>query len=376
MILHDLHLTGTEGIKHIHIEQGKIKSLNDSLVSAGQRERTIHLDLKGAMAFPGLINSHDHLDFNLFPRLGNRVYNNYTEWGEDIHSVNKNLISRVEKVPKPLRVMWGLYKNLLNGFTTVVNHGEKFEIKDDLITVFQDCYPLHSTSFEHKWKWKLNNPFQTRKPYVMHLGEGRDEWTKSEIDKVIRWNLFRKKIVAVHGVAMNEKQSAAFPGLIWCPASNFFLLNRTASVDQLKHSTNVVFGSDSTLTSPWNLWEHLRQARDCRMMEEDELMRSLTIAPAILWGLSDSGTLAENKIADIVVTKNTDDFFSLNPEDILLVIHRGQIRLYDEVLADQLKTGLPGKFGCISSGNRTKHVQGDLSGLVKEIAKYGIQVNW
>ena len=28
------------------------------------------LDMEGALAFPGLVNSHDHLEFNSFPTLG------------------------------------------------------------------------------------------------------------------------------------------------------------------------------------------------------------------------------------------------------------------------------------------------------------------
>ena len=51
------------------------------------------LILKMPLHFPGLINSHDHLDFNLFPQTGNRIYNNYTEWGRDIHEQNKEAIS-------------------------------------------------------------------------------------------------------------------------------------------------------------------------------------------------------------------------------------------------------------------------------------------
>src|ERR1043165_5907685 len=51
-----------------------------------------------AVAFPGLINSHDHLDFNLFPLLANRVYNNYTEWARDIQVTGKKEIEAVLKI--------------------------------------------------------------------------------------------------------------------------------------------------------------------------------------------------------------------------------------------------------------------------------------
>ena len=54
------------------------------------------------LLFPGLINSHDHLDFNLFPQTGNRIYNNYTEWGKDIQYQNKETINAVLKIPQQI----------------------------------------------------------------------------------------------------------------------------------------------------------------------------------------------------------------------------------------------------------------------------------
>ena len=86
------------------------------------------LRFEGALAFPGLINSHDHLDFNLFPRLGNRTYANTAEWSADIQTADRRIIDAVRKVPKALRTQWGLYKNLMNGVTTVVHHGERLRI--------------------------------------------------------------------------------------------------------------------------------------------------------------------------------------------------------------------------------------------------------
>jgi len=32
----------------------------------------VELDLEGLQVLPGLINAHDHLEFALFPRLGQR----------------------------------------------------------------------------------------------------------------------------------------------------------------------------------------------------------------------------------------------------------------------------------------------------------------
>ena len=53
-------------------------------------------------------------------------------------------------------------------------------------------------------------------------GEGIDEYAKKEIDTLIRWNLFKKEIVAVHGVAMDVQQAKSFKALVWCPCFKFF----------------------------------------------------------------------------------------------------------------------------------------------------------
>jgi hypothetical protein len=336
MILHDLHVAGSEGLKHIHLYDGKIKAIEECGDALKEIPGEQHLSFTDAIVFPGLINSHDHLDFNLFPQLGNRIYSNYTEWGKDIHKVNKDVIKQVLKIPETLRVHWGIFKNLVNGFTTVINHGKKLEIRDAPITVIQDHHILHSPSFEKNWKWKLNAPFKSKKPFVIHIGEGTDQATNKEIDKVIRWNLFKRKIVGVHGVAMNEEQAEHFAGLVWCPVSNFFLLGKTAAIDRLKQKTKVVFGSDSTLTSSPFMWEHLRQAKNTGMMNDEELFEALTKTPAGLWGLDDKGAIEVNKDADIVIAKKKNNFFQLNKEDILLIIHDGKIRLLDESIAPQL----------------------------------------
>src|SRR5215217_3140138 len=109
-----------------------------AIVTADSGNKQQSLSFEPAIAFPGLINSHDHLDFNNFPKLGNRVYNDYIEWGNDIHTADKEEIQKVLNIPKELRVQWSLYKNLLNGITTVVQHGEYFKITDSPVNVFQD----------------------------------------------------------------------------------------------------------------------------------------------------------------------------------------------------------------------------------------------
>ena len=368
MIISKVHIIGTAGLKDIFIESDLIKKVDahkDGLPSSIQMPN-------GSFAFPGLINSHDHLDFNLFPQLGNRIYKNYKEWGDDINKNNISAINAVLLIPQALRTQWGIYKNLLNGVTTVINHGNHLTVDNALITVFQDCYALHSTAYEKNWKWKLNDPFKINKPFVIHTGEGTDEAAGHEIDELIKANRFKKKMIAVHGVAMKPHQAKAFEALVWCPASNYFLLNATTGIGKLKTNTAILFGTDSTLSAGWNIWEHIRMAKKTTCLTDTELIDTLTFVAAGIWNLN-TGAITENKNADIVIAKNKqgmteiNNFFALDPEDILLVISNGHIRLFDECLLSQMTVA---GFNSITINGSVKYIEGDLPALSKKIKQY------
>ena len=372
MILNNMARAGSGEPLSISIADGRITRVAATLpAESGNGPQLTFVD---AMVLPGLINSHDHLDFNLFPQLGNRTYSNYTEWGPYIQQAFADEIASVMRIPFLLRERWGLYKNLLCGVTTVVNHSHIPAAGNDLISVYEKCQTLHSVKFEPRWKKRLNNPFRVNQAVAIHVGEGTDAKAQREIDELIKWNLLRRKLVGIHGVSMSPRQAAHFKALVWCPQSNHFLLNATARVKDLKKHTRILFGTDSTLTSGWNIWEHIRTARQTGMLTDEELFQSFTTNPARTWKLN-TGQIGEGFDADLVIAKtnsanNMDAFYQLNPDDILLVIHKGNIRLFDEMLYHQLTGTNVINFGKIFTGNSFKYVQGDVAGLIKEIKQY------
>jgi cytosine/adenosine deaminase-related metal-dependent hydrolase len=334
-----------------------------------------------AIVFPGLINSHDHLDFNLFPQLGNQTYQNYVEWGEFIHREYKKQIADVLNIPIALRAEWGIFKNLLGGVTTVVNHGSPLSIKNPPITVFDKCQSIHSIHLEAKWHFKLNNPAKKNMPVAIHIGEGTDGPAHEEINRLIRWNIWRRKLIGIHGVAMTENQAVHFEALVWCPQSNQYLLNKTADVNRLKKHLPILFGTDSTLTGDWNIWEHLRTARDTALLTDSELWDSLTTNPARIWKLN-SGSLNTGCDADLVVARlkngkdKTESIYALNPTDILLVLSKGEIRLFDEVMYSQLTGVQFENFNKVKVGPGYKYVYGDIPCLMTSIRRYHADIQF
>ncbi|PTQ95121.1 cytosine/adenosine deaminase-related metal-dependent hydrolase [Mucilaginibacter yixingensis] len=367
--LNNVHQINEATAGSISINNDKITHLN------GQHRDALQLHFDDAVVFPGLINSHDHLDFNLFPQLGNRIYNNYVEWGNYIHQAFKDEIAAVLKVPVALRTQWGIYKNLLAGVTTVVNHGKKLTPSNGLITVFEQYQSLHSVKLEQRWKLKLNNPAHLGELLAVHIGEGTDAGAYEEINNLIRWNVLQRPLIGIHGVAMDVQQAKSFKALVWCPESNYFLIGKTARIAALKEQLPILFGTDSTLSGNWNIWHHLHLAQQENALTLHELWHSLNVIPAAIWGF-DTGIIAPGYDADLVVAKTKDNDYTINsvlgtdPENILLVMHRGQIRLFDEMLYPQLNTIDRSPFSKVRLGSGYKYIYGDLPALVQNIRRY------
>jgi cytosine/adenosine deaminase-related metal-dependent hydrolase len=291
------------------------------------------IDLDGLIAFPGLTNSHDHLEFDLYPVLSHGPYADWREWGEDIQARDRDPIDRIQAIPLATRMKAGILRNLVCGVTTVVQHGAApgFGAPIDVLTP-GTC--VHSVR-ERGWRRKLLSPW-TPGPIVIHLGEGTSGRARREIDRLLQWNLRGLPIVAVHAVAMHERQARRVAAIVWCPVSNEILLGRTADVARLKQETKVLFGTDATLTGPRSVWDHVRRARAIGALGDRELLASLTTTPAEVWDTR-SGRLEPGFDADIVVARPRSDdpleaFFAVRPEDVVLVAKRGAVVLACESL--------------------------------------------
>lgn len=373
MILHDITLYGKPDRYHVRIRDEKIHTITRNRKDLDNVKDPDRLELEGSLLLPGFINSHDHLDFNCFPAAGNHLYEGYREWADDVNQQNKEIFNAVLQIPQRLRSDWGMYKNLLNGFTTVVNHGEPLKTSKPVTGIYQDACSLHSVAFEKNWEKKLKAQKGKKKPVIIHAGEGISAKYKAEIDELLAQKHKSTSLIAVHAVAMDPEQAKSFAAVIWCPASNMFLLGKTAAIDQLKKETAVLFGTDSTLTASWNAWTHFRLAMESEMVSEDELLQMLTTSPAAVLGLTGRGVIKEKSIADLIVVPSltgTTALFSNQPGDIQLVIQKGKLRMISQPLSKQLSVSFEKKYSLVSLHGQLKKVSGPLPALTQSIRKY------
>ena len=310
------------------------------------------LDLSGFLLLPGLINSHDHLEFSLFPNIGDGPYQNATQWAHDIHANHALLIAQHRKVPRTLRLWWGAIRNLLCGVTTVCHHNPITQELVNLgfpVRVVSEFGWAHSPSLEPQLASKFAES-RADLPFILHAAEGVDEESRQEVFDLDRINALDDRTVLVHGLACTPEAvsliNRRLASVILCPTSNKFLFHRWPSLAFIHSLDNVVLGSDSPLTATGDLLDEIRFARTQIGVDTNSLYAMVTNRAAEILRLRrGEGSLRPGSAADVLVVRDTglspsETLAELTFEQVELVIVGGRIQLAGPLLFERLPGAL------------------------------------
>jgi cytosine/adenosine deaminase-related metal-dependent hydrolase len=303
------------------------------------------LDLTGFLILPGLINAHDHLEFNLFPSLGHGTYPNAKSWAEDIYRPDASPVKEHLALSKRTRLAWGGLKNLLSGVTTVSHHNP-FEP-----TVFDASFPVNVVE-RFGWAHSLDfspdlvERFRTTPeewPFILHAAEGVDEHARSEISRLDALGVLSERTVLVHAIGLDQPDlhllRQRHSSLVWCPSSNVSTYGHTVAADVLRSGLRVALGTDSALTAHVDLIDEIAIAERTHELSWQELFEMVTRRSACVLRLTDGqGTIRDGGAADLVVVEDQSQspakaLRQLRPE---MVIVRGKIRLVSPRLREAI----------------------------------------
>ena len=305
----------------------------------------------GYAAFPALINLHDHFNGNYLPRVGpppGEYYLNWSYWDKDLKASDLIKVERAKTTVED-RYFLSAYKNLFSGVVTANDHfphewNEPFLPRLPIRVIRGYALAHECSSFDLKWGDGIEiEHARARKgniPFITHLEEGFDEETQRGIEILEELGCLDDHDVFIHCIGFSDediqKTRRAGASVGWCPASNMFMFNVTCKVKKmLEAGVNVAIGTDSAATGSVNLLEEMRFARETwrRMYGEDLAARTIvgmvTTNPAKAFRMQkDTGSLAEGKLADILVVRDSrgdpcESLVNARPEDIELLVMEG-----------------------------------------------------
>jgi hypothetical protein len=314
--LSQLTIVTPQEVKHnssITISDGRIKGL-----SVSSRKNYPLGD--SYIAFPALINAHDHLFGTYYPKTGSGPYVCWLPWDYDLKS-SPLYKERNKNSPFDLYLM-GSYKNLFSGVTTVQDH-IPHQINDPHIDrlpirVLKEYCLAHEVSV-YDLKWGEGIDVEYRKavkndiPFITHVEEGFDEESMRGIDILAGLGALGRNTILIHGIGFSErdieKVARKKANFVWCPGSNYYMFKRTARVKEiLAAGVNVSLGTDSTATGELNILEEMRFAKKIframygEELPDKDLVEMVTVNPAKALRLQDRlGSLEPGKLGDMVL---------------------------------------------------------------------------
>ena len=341
----DLLLTNlqwADGTEKIHgdlrIRKGVISDTGSILPTRNDQT----LDFRDHYAYPGFTNSHDHLEMNLYPRMGSPPYGNYTEWGKDIYRPTESPVREIQKVDIADRLIWGGVKNMVSGVTTVAHHNPWQSL------LGKKKFPVHvldQVAWSHSLAFGKNNktdfPKKSGIPYVIHAAEGVDAFAFGEVNQLMELGLLKKNTVLVHAIALSKKDKDLLSrmgcSVVWCPSSNLFLFDKTADIRELIKIIPVALGSDSTMTGSATLLDEMQCAFQTGWITPRQIFDMVTSVPALIFNLP-LPRISRGAVADLVIAPRLhEDYFEnllhLKPSNITGVFLNGKLVFADASVA-------------------------------------------
>lgn len=355
----------------IYIDKGRIEAAQAADDPPPEGFEGIAPINTGGTIFPGLIELHNHLAYNVLPLWKvPKQYQNRDQWGRHadyrkLISGPMNVLGRTEGLVQAV-VRWVEAKSLIAGTTTsqgialysnagirkyyrgLVRNAE--ETNDAALPEAATKISDVDASSAAKFLARLESKAAKGAKLILHLAEGRsDDDTANDHFRALKidhhkWAI-NEALVGIHCTAFRTRNFATLRtregSVVWSPLSNLLLYGATTDIrEALAQGLRISLGSDWSPSGSKNLLMEMKAARlHCQgegiPVSNYQLIQMVTTTPADMlgWGAA-LGTIERGKRADLMVVAGKrgnpyDRLLSAYESSVVLVVING-IRRYGQ----------------------------------------------
>jgi cytosine/adenosine deaminase-related metal-dependent hydrolase len=321
---------------HLHTGDGRCVAIRGGRIAAEPAPGSFGVAPGSGHLLPGLINAHDHLFLNHFPRLGRPPYASVYDWADDVQGRLADEVRRYRALPRRDAYLFGALKNLVSGVTSVVHHdtwsaeGEALPVRVLRVRV------VHSLGLEPDLeRARRGDADMAGRPLCLHLAEGVDARAFAEVGEAAQRGLLTPDTLAVHVIAADAddivRLRASGAAVVWCPTSNLHLYGRTLPAELAGSGVDVLLGTDSLLSGAGTLLDELRAARACGLLDDAALLEAVGATAARRLGVAPP-SLAPGAAADLCLLRRPP--LEATSADVALVVVDGRPRYGDAEFAE------------------------------------------
>ena len=364
------------------------------------------------LIFPGLIDTHNHILFDIFNEddwAPTQSYTNHNQWTSSPRYGalvdTKQYLNGESGSPVSLGCeldKYGELKGLIAGTTSIQGsatpgnkacYGSLARTIDETPNGLDDDKIQTGTLFPSTSAADgvcANFTSGKTDAYVVHIAEGTDAVAKKEFATLYTIStvdgcLFSPKTTIIHGAALGDMEfgqmADAGMSLVWSPQSNVFLygagtvLTATANIPLAKSKgINIALAPDWSIGGSQNILDELRFADHVdntawgNILTPKDLVAMVTVNAAKALHLEAViGSIAVGKKADLMViggdaTQPYDALLAATPAEVRLVMVGGAVLYGDKELqplgqttpaCEDLDVCCRPKFACVAAPNGT-----------------------
>jgi 5-methylthioadenosine/S-adenosylhomocysteine deaminase len=344
---------------------------------ATKKPKNVRAVETGGVVLPGLLDMHNHPDFNVFaPWEPPEVFANRYKWRdsplyEDLIKAPNRAMNEQLKIPGA-RLGYAEIRAMVGGVTAIQGMNGLGDSKEPLVRnvdrfIFGEHrartiidLPAKVDGFGWDSYAAILKGIEEHRvdAFYVHLAEGmrEDPVSRAEFAKLKGFEGLRPQTVIIHGTALTpaELGEAAEAGakLVWSPQSNLRLYRQTTDIKAaLDAHLPVCLGADWMPSGSMSLLGEMRVAANQLHTQgvavtAKMLVDMVTSVAAKVAGLeADLGTLAPGRPADLVVLSRLaedayDSVLAADARDVDLVVIGGDVTYTRAEWAEELAPGV------------------------------------